>query len=236
MTSAPTCRATHRFRPTATILAPIRWRRATGPSARQVTVIRRPSSSTTRAVTTSSMRARWSRPTTRTRPAPTKSRSRVGEAGRCASQVPSSWRLASATAWRRPTRPCSADRRPMVPCPSSPAMSLPPRKSRSIRAASSSRIPTARFSVALARRGLRKRAAPKAFPKSDAGNGSRKVATVVVGRDGQIAPPSASAEPAATGAGGFRFGSRPYRRRCFRQCRPGAAAALGSGRAAATAG
>ncbi|MBC7831066.1 MAG: SPOR domain-containing protein [Hyphomicrobium sp.] len=32
--------------------------------------------------------------------------------------------------------------------------------------------------------------------ESDAGNGSRKVTTVVVGRDGQIAPPSASAEPA----------------------------------------
>ncbi len=32
--------------------------------------------------------------------------------------------------------------------------------------------------------------------ESDASNGSRKVTTVVVGRDGQIAPPSASAEPA----------------------------------------
>lgn len=35
-----------------------------------------------------------------------------------------------------------------------------------------------------------------ALSEADANNGSRKVATVVVGRDGQIMPPSASAEPA----------------------------------------
>ncbi len=36
-----------------------------------------------------------------------------------------------------------------------------------------------------------------ALSEADASNGSRKVATLVVGRDGQIAPPAASAEPAA---------------------------------------
>ena len=90
MTSALTYRATHRFRPTATTRTSIRCSRATGPSMRLATAIRRSSSSITLAATTSSMRVRSSRPTTRTKPAHTRSRSRAGAAGRCASPVPSS--------------------------------------------------------------------------------------------------------------------------------------------------
>ena len=79
---------------------------------------------------------------------------------------------------------------------------------------------------------------PGGLSESDASNGSKKVTTLVVGRDGSIAPPEAgAAEPAAaSGTTGIqRVRSRPHRRRRFWQRSPGSAAALGSGRAPATA-
>ena len=62
-------------------------------------------------------------------------------------------------------------------------------------------------------------------------NGSRKVTTLVVGRDGSIAPPALRpSRRRGPRARRQRLGSRPHRRRRFRQRRPGTAAARRTGR------
>ena len=235
MTSALTYRATHRFRPTATTRTSIRCSRATGPSLRPATAIRRSSSSITRRGY-DQQHAGALEPTYN-----------QDEAGAYEVEEPRrrSWtmRIAGAVvvaiglgyglaqAYKAVLGgPAPDGATPVVASDVTPAKEKPLDPGGKQFSHTDSKV-----LGRLGEGGASPEEGAGGLSESDASNGSRKVTTLVVGRDGSIAPPAASAEPAPP-ARGCRFGSRPYGRRCLRQCRPGPAAALGPGRVAATAG
>ncbi len=137
------------------------------------------------------MAARSSRPMRRRRPATTKSRSRAAAAGCCASPVRSSSRSVSATGWRRATRwwrtARPTGRPPVVRGDTAPSKTTPADPGGKQFAHTDSKI------MGRLGEGCARQRAAAASPDSDVDtNGARKVQTLVVGRDGSIAPPPAT--------------------------------------------